>query len=438
MVKGPRMGGREVAPDVQRARSRKPARAFVRTLLALLVLQGAVLFLPAVDADPSALPVAKLPSRATGTSAVWDGTSAYVFGGGHGGVYADTIVRFTPDTNTVTTMTATLPAPLTHASAVWDGTNAFIFGGMADGRSDRILRYTPANDTLTTMAATLPDGMDSMSAVWDGQYAYVFGGYVDGAPYSPLIVRYDPAQDSVRVMRGTLPSGRVLTSAVWDGEHAYVFGGYGTLGSTRERYLDEIVRYTPSTDTVTVMSSTLPTGRATTSAVWDGTYAYIFGGSTAPYPSLSNQIVRYEPRADTVTILSATISPARKSTSAVWGGGSAYVFGGWSGGETQQILRFYPGAAEVNDPVQASPRATPAWDGSASVRPSPSSPQVGSPTGPIPEAPARGEAGPAEQHEGGLFVGTIQWFLTPPGMGALLLTLLGGGLAYWGKSSRGT
>lgn len=41
-------------------------------------------------------------------------------------------------------------------------------------------------------------------------------------------------------MNATFPTGRDGTSAVWDGSNAYVFGGSNTDGN-----LNQIVRYTP-------------------------------------------------------------------------------------------------------------------------------------------------------------------------------------------------
>ncbi|MBU4189778.1 MAG: hypothetical protein KJ886_02100, partial [Candidatus Thermoplasmatota archaeon] len=76
--------------------------------------------------------------------------------------------------------------------------------------------------------------------------------------------------ESVTVMSATLPSKRSSTSAVWNGTYAYVFGG-GSGSSA----INQIIRYNQSTDTVTVMSATLPTERGITAALWTGTYEYV-------------------------------------------------------------------------------------------------------------------------------------------------------------------
>ncbi len=48
-----------------------------------------------------------------------------------------------------------------------------------------------------------------------------------------------------------------------------------------EKTLDEIVRFTPSTQNVTLLSVRLPSPRELTCAVWDGETAHIFGGMSA-------------------------------------------------------------------------------------------------------------------------------------------------------------
>jgi hypothetical protein len=137
------------------------------------------------------------------------------------------------------------------------------------------------------MSATLPSGRYGTSAVWDGTNAYIFGGS-DGSNRLNEIVRYNPSLDQVTLMSAVLPSGNSGASAIWNGTYAYIFGGYdGTI------WLNQIVKYSPTLGTVESMSETLPSGRSLTSAIWNGTYAYIFGGGTQTI--FSNQILRYGP-----------------------------------------------------------------------------------------------------------------------------------------------
>lgn len=292
-------------------------------------------------ADSTTVMSATLPTAREYTSAVWGGTHAYVVGGANFSGKLNQIVQYEPPKDAVTTMGATLPAGRSATSAVWDGTHAYIFGGgETASNSNQIVRFSPATDTATIMTATLPSGRLFTSAVWDGQNAYIFGGNGPTPTFARLnqIVRYNPSTDTVTIMRATLPTARCCTSAVWDGTNAYIFGGWD--GSVT----DQIVRYNPAADTVTIMSATLPTTRSSTSAVWGGTYAYIFGGSLTccPQPLHSNQIVRYNPATNAVAVMTPTLPTGRCCTSAVWDGKSTYIFGGWDGSDTDQIVRYTP------------------------------------------------------------------------------------------------
>ncbi|HEV8359869.1 MAG TPA: hypothetical protein VGR28_05360, partial [Candidatus Thermoplasmatota archaeon] len=114
-----------------------------------------------------------------------------------------------------------------------------------------------------------------------------------------LSISVPPARaDATSVLSAALPTARDATSAVWDGSNAYIFGGYDNVSS----YLNQVARYDPSTDTLTTMTAAFPTERGWTSAVWDGSNAYIFGGynNTASY---LNQILRYNPATDTATLM---------------------------------------------------------------------------------------------------------------------------------------
>src|SRR5579864_7753328 len=122
------------------------------------------------------------------------------------------------------------------------------------------------------------------------------------APMGIIMTAKEARADTATVLSATLPTARDATGAVWDGSNAYIVGGYD--GTT---YLNQIVRYNPTTNTVTTMGATLPTARDTMSAVWDGSNAYIFGGGASVY---YNQIVRYNPGTDTATTMSATLPTA--------------------------------------------------------------------------------------------------------------------------------
>ena len=353
-----RTNGRPTASSTSRRAAIGPRRTAAWSFV-ILTAFPTVLLLAGTStlADTSTTMSATLPTGRIETSAVWDGTNAYIFGG-YDNSPLNQIVRYNPATDTVTTMSATLPTTLYSSSAVWDGSNAYIFGGWhydTNSPLNQIVRYNPATDTVTTMSATLPTALSATSAVWDGTNAYIFGG-LEGlnGPASKKVVRYNPATDTATTMSATLPTVRIWASAVWDGSNAYIFGGYGA------GQLNQIVRYNPATDTVTTMSATLPTPRSRTSAVWDGSDAYIFGGTEYPNGPVNQEIVRYNPATNTVTIMSNSLPTARFATSAVWGAANAYIFGGW---EDDTSLSFLNQVVRYNPATPTAPRSLTAIPG---------------------------------------------------------------------------
>ena len=215
-------------------------RTFVVLLLIVLVTLATVglWLLPLHATDPVTVVGARLPSERYGTSAVWDGSNAYVFGGSVSFFsFLDEIVQYDPVTDTATVMNATLPSERYYTTAAWDGTHAYVFGG--DGGGAEIVRYDPTTDTVTVMSETLLSGfVFGSSAFFDGTHAYIFN--------QTEIWQYDPVLDKMMIMQAELPSSRPYASAVYTGNPGFLFGG-----STFPR-LDEIVRYDPSLDTALI------------------------------------------------------------------------------------------------------------------------------------------------------------------------------------------
>jgi hypothetical protein len=223
-----------------------------------------------------------------------------------------------------------------------------------------ILIDSGAADTMSPLGVRLPSARSQTSAVWDGaQHAYVFGGV--GTAKLDEIVRFTPATESVATLSAELPTPRSYTTSVWAGSVAYVFGGFdGT-------YLDQIVRFDPATETVTVLPARLPRALCCTSAVWSGSSVYLFGGSWG-VPAEST-VVRFTPATGQVTTMGARLPTDRTLTSAVWDGAYAYVFGGISeeGNKLGEVVRYDPATDTVR--VMAGLLPTPrrftaaAWDG---------------------------------------------------------------------------
>lgn len=264
-----------------------------------------------------------------------------------------------------------LPRVLPQTSAIWDGQAAYLFGGSEpDHDSSAIRRFDPPTGALTVMNATLPSGRAETASAWDGRHAYVFGGisYGLGWTLSDEILRYDPSTDTLTTMRARLPYGLAGASAVWSGEYAYVFGGRAPRAQGGSNLSDLIFRYDPVHDEISTMGARLPQGRDLASAVWDGRSALLFGGEMGD--TYSAEILRYDPATDRVTTMLATLPSARMGSSAVWDGHAALVFGGYDGmNAAHDILRYDP----VTDTIARGPvpgvrhRASAVWTGTEAL-----------------------------------------------------------------------
>lgn len=294
----------------------------------------------------------KMPLALSHGSAAWDGNYAYIFGGWDGGHASGVIVKFDPETNSATALFDNLPSTRSGTAAVYAygpvynvHNVCYIFGGGSGSgyydASKEIVRFFPSDGWRDIQYETIPGRMD-MPAIWDGKAAYLFGGKKapgESIPSSFLddIVKYDPGQGSVTArvttLSVTLPSVRADSSAVWDGENAYIFGGWRVNETLQAEYLDDIIRFNPDTYEISTMNAKLPTGRAFTSAVWDGHYAYVFGGQSAFLNGTGvdlDEILRYDPRTDTVQSLPVKLPFGTEAAPAVWTGSAAYIFGGRS------------------------------------------------------------------------------------------------------------
>lgn len=240
------------------------------------------------------------------------------------------------------------------ASSVWDGRNVYVFGGetkRSDGStyvSRQIIRVNPATGSRTVVAY-LPTARSRTSAIWDGESAYIFGGWKKIGDYSSSsllkeVVRYTPSTNSVTTMTTSLPlAGAIQHSTVWDpaSRSAHIFGGKGLNGYGSKK----TVRYYPERNSAYVRTNTLPTVRDLTSATFDGTYGYVYGGRTPDY--ISDEILRYNVSNGSFTLV-GRLPSARYATSAATDGRNAYIFGGLKGlFYTDEILLHTPGNGRI-------------------------------------------------------------------------------------------
>jgi N-acetylneuraminic acid mutarotase len=159
--------------------------------------------------------VGSLPTAGEATSAVWTGTNALVFGGwqDNGGCdcYTSNIVQYDPATNQAT-IVANLPTARGYTSAIWSGTSAYVFGGSDHdcwcARSD-VVKYTPSTNNVTVTNASLPQGVGDTTSTFELGKAYVFGGWTGSAALDTITDYTIPtpctALDLVCTLSSTIP-----------------------------------------------------------------------------------------------------------------------------------------------------------------------------------------------------------------------------------------
>ena len=236
-----------------------------------------------------------LPSPRMFTSAVWDGGEfVYIFGGEQAwhGTYLNQILRFNVTDESISILPVTMPFSIMGTSAIWDGQYAYIFGGFNGNPRSEIFRFDPVAGTVTVVGYLPDSGGYWTAAAWDGTHAYIFGGYDNCWNYCTLssIVRFDPVTGIAETV-GYMPLQLQGASAVWSGNRVIILGGdYSNFGSWFVT-TDTIYAYDPATNTIEAQPP-LPEPRSYGSAAADGAgMIALFGGAwTTPYNSVYSEI----------------------------------------------------------------------------------------------------------------------------------------------------
>ena len=209
-----------------------------------------------------------------GTAAV--GTKIYLFGGDSNTASLNTIQVFDTTNNTISTLPTTLPTATYRIRAAAVGTKIYLFGGNSNtGRLNTIQVFDTTNNTISTLSTKLPNTADGMGTAAVGTKIYLFGGY--GEDYLDTIQVFDTTNNTISTLSTKLPAvaDGMGTAAV--GTKIYLFGGTSWSGN-RQQKLNTINVFDTTNNTISTLSTKLPTAADAigTSAV--GTRIYLFGG----------------------------------------------------------------------------------------------------------------------------------------------------------------
>jgi N-acetylneuraminic acid mutarotase len=236
-----------------------------------------------------------LPGGRFGISCAADTSTDHIYCFG-GGTSATSVLEYDPASDAFSTTTASLPSARNRLACVENSATHRIYclGGMISqsGVFDDILEYDPATDTLSTLTEVLPQARSDLACAEDSSThkIYCFGGYRwGGPPYFREIVEYDPATHTVASQSATLPyPGQEALGCAEDSlnHQIYCFGGYNHMVSANDEidFFDQIVRYDPAGDTLSIESLRLPSRRAFLPCVEDPAthLIYCFGGQAYP------------------------------------------------------------------------------------------------------------------------------------------------------------
>lgn len=234
----------------------------------------------------------------------------------------------------------TIPNAVSEASAVGDiAGRAYFFGGRyypnTSTVSRAIVRFDAATGAVTTLLAQLPTPLFNSAAVWVGPSssgsAYIIGGETAtsgpcAAVTSNAIVRFTPSTGSVSVVK-TLPKALTATAAAADlMGNIYIFGGRdgNCVASTA------IYRYTPSNNSLVTMGGTLPRGLIEHVATAGGLGFLIVGGGVGP--NAWGGMIRYNPGNDTAWTIPMTLPYYVYDATIIAEDWTAYLMGGVRGG----------------------------------------------------------------------------------------------------------
>lgn len=276
-----------------------------------------------------------------------------------------------------------LPAARQGPTATWvptpsadcpDGC-AYIFGGWRDLVFLKdIARFDPSTGTFEAMVATLPRGNFEGRAVWDGRdrpeagcaggCVYILGGR-DGTVALNTILAYHPATDTLRTLSLRLPYAVWSSTLVWTGSVAYLFGGCISHDTNCATSTPRIVRFDPVAGTAQQLAAAFPRGRYLAAGAWDpttlplvgcpGGCAYLYGGwDSLEDPTAPSMVFRFDPMAGVLEQRPILLSEGRGGGVGLWHDGAAWVLGGCTTSDGAQCGNLQAETAAVDRNVPSS------------------------------------------------------------------------------------
>lgn len=209
-------------------------------------------------------------------------------------------------------------------------------------------------NVLESGIATLPMAANTIAAEAVGSKIYLFGGSISSNSKLNTVNVFDTETETLTTLSTALPTGLYGIASAAVGTKIYLFGGNNGNSS-----LKTIRVFDTETETLTTLSTTLPIVKANSPAAAVGTKIYLFGGDT------TERVYVFDTETETITKLSTTLPRNIANCPAVAVGNKIYLFGGFYSETFNAISVFDTETETFNTPSTTLPTATHAIAGAA-------------------------------------------------------------------------
>lgn len=281
-------------------------------------------------------------------SVVWTGSELLLWGGLTDVRRNDGLSHNPASKNWWSIPAAPIEARSNHA-AVWTGTEMVVWGGT--GETSPALNdgaaFNPSTGTWRVLpSAPIVGRAQPLAAVRKGRML-IWGGDNHSGALDRSGAEYDPFTNSwTPIPEAPLPARLAMSWATTDS--GFVLGGGVTLTLTAPymKFIPDVLRLDESTwdEIAWPPTSIFPQERLTGAGWSDGKRVYFWSGPRLEAGKLKEMVrggAAYDPTTKSWTVMSPKNEPSPRSTTAVWAGRTAMVWGGAS--------EFSGGGVELND-----------------------------------------------------------------------------------------
>ena len=242
-----------------------------------------------------------LPQSLEGACCSTHGDNIYIFGGYSTSGVLNTIYKFNCQTKTIEKLSTTLPQAVQLSCCSIYEDNIYIFGGYRSSVVNTIYKFNCTTETIETLSTTLPQGLYGACCVAYRDIVYIFGGYSNN--YLNTIYKFNCTNEEISILNTRLPSTLISACCSTYGDNIYIFGGNYYYNG--DHYLNTIYKFNCTTETIEILSATLPQGISSACCSINGGITYIFGGKNGS--TALNTIYKFNCINETIETLSVTL-----------------------------------------------------------------------------------------------------------------------------------